>query len=153
MSGTRVDGSRERDPRQDGAVVVEFAVVFGLFVMLLAGLIQYGVIFAAEQALAHGASEATRAVVNIRDLDDDGSTQDEADAEIAAVLADQLSWLDGSIDPTDGREIDYTIDYTRCDGCVDVVVTYNWADDALVPALIDIATPDELSSSASIKYQ
>lgn len=138
---------------QSGAVVVEFAAVFVVFVLLLSGLIQYGVIFAAQQSLSHAASEATRAVVNIADANDDGSAEDEATARIEEVMDQQASWLDSSIDASDGRKVDYTVDFTGCDGCVEVEVAYNWVDDALVPTLLRIATPSTLSASANARYQ
>lgn len=149
----------------DGAVVVEFAVVFVLFAVLLSGIIQYGVIFAAQQSLAHTAAEAVRTVVNVADTGSDG-TADEAETAIAAVLDDDLQWMDGAIDPADGRRIDYVINCvgcadgdvtpdgdTVCDTCIQVTVTYNWAADRLVPQVLPIPTPGELSSAANVQYQ
>ena len=142
-----------REPREDGAVIVEFAIVFTLFAALLSGLIQYGVIFAAQQSLAHAAAEASRAVVNITDANDDGSTEDEARGRIDAVLGDQMQWMDGSIAPGDGTKVDYEITFAGCPDCIQVTVTYNWGDDPLVPQLVPIGTPSQLSSSANVQYQ
>lgn len=152
-------------PDEDGAVVVEFAVVFVLFAMLLSGIIQYGVIFAAQQSLAHTAAESVRTVVNIADTGSDG-TADEAEAAIATVLDTDLQWMDGAIDPADGRRVDYVI---NCDGCADgdvtpdgdtvcatcieVTLTFNWQDDRLVPQVLPIPTPGQLSSAANVQYQ
>ena len=145
------DLTRHRD--DEGAVVVEFAIVFVLFALLLSGLIQYGVIFAAEQSLAHAASEATRAVVNITDANEDGSTEDDASSRIDEVLGDQMQWMDGAIDPSDGGKVDYQVAFTGCPECVEVTVTYNWADDPLVPQILPIGTPARLSSSANVRYR
>ena len=142
-----------RDPQQDGAVIVEFAIVFTLFAALLSGLIQYGVIFAAQQSLAHAAAEASRAVVNITDENGDGSTQDEAAARVDAVLGDQMQWMDGSIAPTGESKVDYHVDFTGCPDCVQVTVEYYWANDPLVPQIFPIGTPAVLSSSANVQYQ
>ena len=146
-------------------MVVEFAVVFVLFAALLSALIQYGVIFAAQQSMAHAAAEAARSVVNIADAGTDG-TADEAETAVAGVLDGGLQWLDGSIDPADGSSIDYVI---NCDGCTDgdvtpdgdtvcatcieVTVTFNWEDDRLVPQILPVPTPTRLSSAANVQYQ
>lgn len=151
----------QRKPqREDGAVVVEFAIVFVLLVVLLSGLIQYGVIFAAEQSITHAVSEVTRIVVDIPDSNGDGQTWDEAETRIADELDQQLSWLDSSIDRDDGRRVDFTV---LCDGCpdgtancpecIEVTVTYNWAEDAIVPTMFPVATPDTLNAAASVQYQ
>lgn len=154
---------RKRDDRiqdQDGAVLVEFAAVFVLFAMLVSGLIQYGVIFAVQQSVTHAASEAARVVVDIPDLDGDGSTANDAEDKVMEAIDDQLQWLDGSIDRADGRRVDVTIECdgctdgaAGCDECLDVTVTFNWADDAIVPTIFPVGTPDRLQSSASVEYQ
>lgn len=140
---------------QDGAVVVEFAIVFVLFVTLLWGLITYGVIFGAQQSLTHAAAEATRSVVGLGDYNGDG-TADSADAteRIDEVLRSQLAWLDDT-GVTD--DLTWTVDYPACGSgtpqptCAEVTVQFNWEDHALVPALLDVATPATLTSSASVE--
>ena len=159
-------GTARTGRQEDGAVVVEFAIVFVLFVTLLAGLIQYGVIFAAEQSMTHAASEAVRSVVNIADTDGDGPAGEAEDA-IRTVLEDEaLQWMDGSVDPDDGRGLDYVVNCdgcadgaatpdgaTVCDTCLQVTVTYNWADDPLIPQVIPVATPKRLHAAANLEYQ
>lgn len=134
-----------RDPRQDGAVVVEFAVVFVLFVTLLAGLIQYGTIFAVQQSLSHAAAEATRAAV---DVVDDTVAQDRAEA----VVADQLDWLREEGITVGPADMTVTCDesYPADTDCLVVEVAYDWADHALVPTLFAVATPDTLTARAVI---
>lgn len=151
---------------QDGVVVVEFAAVFVIFVILLSGIIQYGVIFAAQQSMAHAAAESVRSVVNIRDAGGAAGPVDEAEAEIQTVLEDGLGWMDGAIDRADDRGLDYVVNCdgctdgavtpagdTVCDTCIEVTVTFNWQDDALIPHIFPVGTPKALSSSANVKYQ
>lgn len=145
--------SPRRSAREDGAVVVEFAVVFVLFVTLLAGLIQYGVIFAVQQSLSHAAAEATRAVVNMEDANDSGSAQDEATVRVAEVVQDQLDWLDDSVDTDPSHRVGYEIVFTGCPECIEVTVSYNWGNDALVPTLINLATPSMLTATANARWQ
>lgn len=156
--------ARQQD---DGAVLVEFSIVFVLFALLVSGLIQYGVIFAAQQSMAHAAGEAARSVVNIIDDEDpaDG-VADDAEEEIRTVLGDDLRWMDGTIVAGDGAGIDFVINCvgctdgdvtprgeTVCASCIEVTVTYNWADDPLVPQIIPVGTPTVLTAAANVKYQ
>lgn len=145
---------------EQGAVLVEFSIVFVLFAVLLSGLIQYGVIFATEQSITHAASEAARVVVDIPDSNGDGSTADEAEARITNEIEQQLDWLDGAIVAGDGRGVDVTVacdgctgGAPSCTGCVDVTVTFNWEDDAIVPQVIPVAVPSTLHAAASVQYQ
>lgn len=134
-----------RDQHQDGAVVVEFAIVFVLFVTLLAGLIQYGTIFAVQQSLSHAAAEATRAAV---DVVDDG----EAQARAEAVVADQLDWLreEGiTVGPAD-MTVTCDANYPAGTDCLVVEVAYDWANHALVPTMFAVATPETLTARAVI---
>lgn len=154
--------SRDRTRDQDGAVLVEFAAVFVLFALLVSGLIQYGVIFGVQQSITHTAAEAARATVDIPDGDPDTEpgTADDAEDKVMEVVGSNLAWLDDPIDRADGRRVDVTIECDGCtDGaascadCLDVTITFNWAEDAIVPAIIPVGTPDRLPSSASVEYQ
>lgn len=164
--------------RQDGAVLVEFAIVFVLFVTLLGGLIQYGAIFAVQQSLSHAAAEATRAAVDVVD-------DTEAKTRALDVVEDQLEWLDvagmtvgpsGTASCSDGVDNDADGDtdgldtdclrtlatedaliqpcasppYPAGTECLVVEITYDWAGYALVPTLLAVATPDTLSARAVI---
>lgn len=154
---------RRRDDRiqdQDGAVLVEFAAVFVLFALLVSGLIQYGVIFGVQQSITHAVSESARATVDIPDLDGNGSTANDAEDKVMEIVGSNLAWLDDPIDRADGQRVDVTIECDGCtDGaascadCLDVTITFNWADDAIVPTIIPVGTPDRLQSSASVEYQ
>lgn len=141
------DTAAPRDRAEDGAVIVEFAVIFIVFVALLWGLISYGVIFAAQQSMAHAASEGARTGVGVAD---------QAGAITAAedIAYDQLSWL-GDDDPADGLEVDASIapcDYDATKYCLVVETTYDWANFPIVPSLLDISTPNTLTSRAVVQH-
>lgn len=144
--------AQPRSPRgergEDGAVIVEFAVVFMLFIMLVWGLITYGVIFAVQQSLTHASAEAARAASGISD-------QTAAEQRAWDVLNDQLSWLGGLA----SAAIDENIDIDPCGfavspdpDCLVVVVTYDWDNHAIVPAILDVATPDTLTARALLQH-
>lgn len=135
------------DRSEDGAVIVEFAVIFIVFVALLWGLISYGVIFAAQQSLAHAASEGARTGVGVAD-------QTGAVTAAEAVAYDQLQWL-GSDDPVDGLVVEANIvpcDYDNTRNCLVVETTYDWAGFPIVPSLLDISTPNTLTSRAVVQH-
>ena len=48
---------------ESGAALVEFALVVGLFVFILYGLISFGMILATKQRITNAAAEAARAAV------------------------------------------------------------------------------------------
>ena len=129
---------------EDGAVIVEFAAVFVVFAMLLAGLITYGMVFAVQQSLEHATSEAARAVVGISD-------QATAEQRMDDVLDDQLSWLGGlQADPGDGAWIE-TRRWDACGGeCLVLQVSYRGDLLGLMP--FQIATPDQLAASATLYH-
>jgi Flp pilus assembly protein TadG len=129
--------------REDGAVIVEFAIVFVLFMTLLWGLISYGAIFAVQQSLTHAAAEGARAAVNVPD-------PATAATRAEQVAADQLNWLDAA-----GVTVVASVtgcDYDAAIECVYVTTSYDWAGHAIVPSILDIATPDTLSSRAVVQH-
>jgi Flp pilus assembly pilin Flp len=132
--------TRHRPGRdEEGAAVVEFAAIFGLFLLLVWGIITYGVIFAAKQAITHAASEGALAGANVEDPD--GVVRD--------VVAAQLEWLTNfGFDPYSS---DVTVGAGGCAECLEVTVSYGWRADPIVPAMLDIATPERLSSTAVVK--
>ena len=146
--------SRRQRQGEEGAVVVEFAIVFVLFVTLLWGLLTYGLIFAVQQTLTHAAAEAARASVGI-------PTQAAAQDHARAILDEQLDWLGGL---PDGSEVDpaiqWSFDWKPCGDdianpgpqCFSVRVSHLWdADHALLPLLFDLATPDEVTGAAVLQ--
>lgn len=59
--GACLTGSRAR--RSSGIVAIEFAMIFPAFFVLFYGIVTYGLIFAAQQALTLAAAEGARAAV------------------------------------------------------------------------------------------
>ena len=139
---------RRVDPHnEEAAVLVEFAVVFLLFVTLLWGLISYGVIFAAQQTITHAAAEAARATV--------GQTTRDAAKDIAVATAtEQLEWL-GTAGEPDRDDVTFGACPAPSTGdtCAFVEYTYPWATDPIVPPLLDIGVPHVLTGTAVVVWE
>ena len=139
-------------PPEEGAVIVEFAAVFVVFAMLLAGLITYGMVFAIQQSLEHGTSEAARSVVGVMD---EGTLEE----RVEDTLNSQLAWLV----PTEPALEDPDLEHWICfagdpDPCpaeldensVHVRVRYSGGLLSLMP--FRIATPDQAVATATLDH-
>ncbi|HUR17860.1 MAG TPA: TadE/TadG family type IV pilus assembly protein [Acidimicrobiales bacterium] len=125
---------------QSGAAAVEFALVVGLFVFILYGLISFGMILATKQRITNAAAEGARAAV--------GQTSAAAAVTAATnrVLAAGLPA--GAYTPT------YTTATCGSNQCITVTITYNLASRPVVPPApgLGLITPSTISSSAVVQY-
>lgn len=152
MSDIPARPTRRRIPDgEQGAVIVEFAAVFVVFAILLAGLISYGMIFAVQQSLEHAASESARAAVGVADEGD-------AEGRVRDTLNEQLGWLASGDTPLDHPDVEAVVcpmdGATACSGVADgdlyVQVTYSGGLLSLMP--FQIATPSQLRASAVLEH-
>lgn len=124
-----------------GAALVEFAVVSVPLVLLLLGIVTYGLLFGQQQAITHAASQAAREAVTLAP-----PTAAGVDARAAEVTGRELSWLAGH---TTAAEL-LAPDAAGCEGatrgCVRVTVTTEPLLDGLlpVPAVLTAAAVLEL---------
>lgn len=153
MTGCRTD-QRQGDR---GAVIVEFAVLAMLFLMLLWGIIGYGVIFAVQQNMTHAASEAGRASVGSQPERDASNNIIEATAtpiETAAIKVvndEQLDWhADLKANSTVTADV-HECAYDSNLDCLTVTITYPWGAEPLVPTLVNVAVPNELVATSTIQ--
>ena len=125
---------------QSGAAAVEFALVVGLFVFILYGLISFGMILATKQRITNAAAEGARAAV--------GQTNAAAAVTAATnrVLAAGLPA--GAYTPT------YSTAPCGSNQCITVTITYNLAGNPVVPPApgLGLVTPSTISSSAVVQY-
>lgn len=139
---------RRRDRDEDGAVVVEFAIIFVLFVTLLWGILTYGVIFAVQQTVTHAASEAARATVGQASIED-------AKDVAHGVALEQLDWLGTSGAPD--RDADVQFDACPAPAtdqtCVYVEYEYPWATDPIISPLFSIGIPDTITGRAVMTWE
>lgn len=129
---------------QRGAVVIEFALVFVLFFVVMYGIVAYGVIFAVKHSLVQAANEGARAAV--RDVG--GVT---ARVELArTVAAENLAWLgDKAPEPQVSAALCAATPYV----CLKVELAYDYATNPLVPALpaLGVALPERLTGQAMVQ--
>ena len=131
---------------QSGAAAVEFALVVGLFVFILYGLISFGMILATKQRITNAAAEGARAAVG------QTNAADAKNAAIARVLAAGLPAGSYSIGPGAGEP---TIFACGSFQCIQVTVTYNLAGNPVVPPApgLGLVTPNTISSTAVVQYR
>ena len=131
---------------QSGAAAVEFALVVGLFVFILYGLISFGMILATKQRVTNAAAEGARAAVG------QTNAADAKNAAIARVLAAGLPAGSYSIGPGAGEP---TVAACGSNQCITVTVTYNLAGNPVVPPApgLGLVTPNTISSTAVVQYR
>jgi Flp pilus assembly protein TadG len=131
---------------QSGAAAVEFALVVGLFVFILYGLIAFGMILATKQRITNAAAEGARAAVG------QTNAADAKNAAIARILAAGLPAGSYSIGPGAGEP---TVASCGSNQCITVTVTYNLAANPVVPPApgLGLVTPNSISSTAVVQYR
>lgn len=148
----RVLPSRARSSRlrlrrtESGAALVEFALVFGLFVFILYALIAFGMMLALKQSVTNASAEAARSAVGI-------NTDADAIAKAKTTAADRLDWLGGKY-----QDSDTTATVGFCNGssgpkCITVKITYPYGSRPLVPPApgLGLITPDSFGSTAIVQ--
>ena len=131
---------------ESGAALVEFALVFGLFVFILYALIAFGMMLALKQSVTNASAEAARAAVGISDADD-------AEEKAMETVADRLGWLGDKYQESDTTA---TVDF--CSGtsgpkCITVQIAYPYSSRPLVPPApgLGLITPDTFGSTAVVQ--
>lgn len=156
MSDSRVSPptarSRLRFRRGDesGAALVEFALVIGIFMFVLYGLISFGMILAQKQRITNAAAEGARSAV--------GQTTDATAVAAATARINKLLGAPGA----------YTVTYNgsyNCatlpppaaaqPNCIEVKITYDYKNHPIVPPApgLGLFTPDSFSSTAVVQYK
>ncbi len=145
--------SRLRRGDQSGAAVVEFALVVPVFLLVLYGLIFFGMLLANKQAITNAAADAARssvgAVAGPAGGGPAGETQDQAVIRVAkAAILSHLGSVYDSPDPT----------VNFCTGaagpkCITVIVQRNAPPVPPAPGLgIVWSSAKHLSSTAVVQY-
>ena len=128
---------------QSGAAAVEFALVVGLFVFILYGLIAFGMVLATKQRVTNAAAEGARAAVG------SANAADAVTAATARVLAAGLPA--GAYTPT------YTTGACGTSGneCITVRITYNLNTHPVIPPApgLGLVMPSTMFSEATVQFK
>ncbi len=123
-------------------MLVEFALVFVIFIFFMYGLITFGVILAQKQAVTNAAADGARSAVG---ASTDAGAQALADTRIVDALG-----------APNGR---YTSAYsfTPCGGthrCIAVQITWDYAGHPIVPPApgLGLFTPATFGAKAVVQY-
>lgn len=133
---------------QDGAAVVEFALVVPLLLAILCGVISYGYMLSFRQAMSQGAAEGARAAAVWAAA---YTTAQDAERTAAARAAIGQATDSYGVDCDSGATCTVTIVPCATARCVRVTVTYPYGTDPLTPQLPFVPMPDTLSYTAEAR--
>lgn len=142
-----------RDER--GSVLVEFSLVFSLFVLVIYALITFGMILATKNSLTHAAAEGARAAIGATD-DLATLAVDEREVRAKDEVTKSLSWLGSKYDAAN----DVSAKVAACTAslpagpqCITVTITYPYESRPIVPPApgLGLVTPKNLTSTAVVE--
>lgn len=127
---------------EDGAAVLEFALVATVLLGLLYGIVSFGVLLAVEHSLTHAAAEGARAAVGAADGQEVAASQD--------ATHDAIGWLAGWVEPGDVTASMSACTYDSSLDCVRVRIDYPYASRPVLPAfpLVGFVIPDTVRTEA-----
>lgn len=147
--GRGADAKRRPGGDERGSVLVEFSLVFGLFVLVIYALISFGMILAAKNSLTHAAAEGARAAVGVVD-DPTTTTVDERVERAKAKVGEALDWFGSKY-----QAGDTTATVAACGPaqCITVRIDYPYDSRPIVPPApgLGLVTPSNLSSTAVVE--
>ena len=145
------DGAKARSRTnrgEHGSVLVEFALVFGLFMLVIFALVVFGIMLAAKNSITHAAAEGARAAVSV--VDDPLTAADEREERARQKVGESLDWFGSKYQPGDT-----TVAIAPCGTaeCITVTIVYPYESRPLIPAppLLDMVTPKKLTSTAVVE--
>jgi Flp pilus assembly protein TadG len=138
--------ARTRFSGERGAAAVEFAIVSGVFIMILWGILQFGYIFDFKHNLALAASEGARAAVAKALPADQKQTAIDTAKQRLQSIGTSASWA--TVDATDPYGCDATDPNVKC---IKVTITYPWREHPLIPPLLTVAVPETLHAESVVE--
>lgn len=144
--GSGAGGGSKRGER--GSVLVEFSLVFALFVLVIYAVISFGVILAAKNSLTHAAAEGARAAVAV--VDDPMTAEDERELRAEEKVDQALDWFGAKYDPDDTEA---SIAACGAAECITVKITYPYSTRPIVPPApgLGLVLPSNLTSTAVVE--
>jgi hypothetical protein len=137
---------------EEGVALIEFSLVFALFVFILYALIAFGTALALKQSVTHAAAEGARAAVGV--IDDPATTEDERAEKALDEVRDSLGWI-GSDKYSDDDVDAQVVECPSSPGssCMQVKINYPYKDKPIVPSApgLGVVMPDVMTSTAVVK--
>jgi Flp pilus assembly protein TadG len=150
-----------RSDRERGAALVEFSLVIALFMMILYGLIAFGVAIAFKHSINQAVAEGARSAVGAYSTLPAPTQADHEAAKIAKarqVVIDDLKWVGSKFDPV--TDLVVTIDWCNVTQtapgdprCITVKVDQDYENRSIVPSApgLGIIMPNHLGSTAIVE--
>jgi Flp pilus assembly protein TadG len=149
VSGRGGRGAGRRTEREErGSVLVEFSLVFALFVLVIYALISFGVILAAKNSLTHAAAEGARAAVAV--VDDPMTADDERILRAREKVDQSLDWFGSKYESGDTTAF---IAPCGTAECITVKIVYPYSTRPIVPPApgLGLVIPSNLTSTAVVE--
>lgn len=142
---------RDRMVGEKGAVVVEFAAVTVLFLLMLFGIITYGLVFAVQQTMSHAANEGARAAIaGETTAEAEGLAETRARQSLGPWASDDEVATASSVDGC--GDAGFCVVVSRPDDDIVAVTTYYpYGTDPILPTLSFLPTPSKLTGESSIQ--
>ena len=143
------EAGRSAGGDERGSVLVEFSLVFGLFVLVIYALISFGMILAAKNSLTHAAAEGARAAIGV--VDDPATVGvDERVEKARTKVGEALDWFGSKY-----QAGDTTATVAACGSaeCITVEIVYPYDSRPIVPLMpgLGVVTPSNLTSTAVVE--
>ncbi len=134
--------------------MVEFALVVGVFMMVLYGLVYFGMALATKQRVTNAAAEAARSAVG----DPPADARTNAANRVKALLGEPNGRYTIGPDPTGPRLANCDTNPALPAGsgsqCITVKITWHWNTHPVVPAApgLGLVPLDSLGSEAIVQF-
>jgi Flp pilus assembly protein TadG len=166
------EGLRERRQNEEGAEMVEFAIVIGVFILLLYGIISFALIFLTQTSAQQAVDDASHSALATYNYQIGiGSTisaaQTAAASKATSTINSDLSWLRSSgvscnsspLSKTNPMQC--TTAFTTGSSCASasspsaecmtITTAYDYCDDPLIPnPVVGLVTPKTLTSTVTV---
>ena len=148
--GRGTAGGWRRAGDERGSVLVEFSLVFALFVLVIYALITFGVILSAKNSLTHAAAEGARSAIGV--VDDPATPLDERVTRATGKVGDSLSWMGSKYQPGDTSATVAGCANSPAE-CITVTIEYPYDARPIVPPApgLGLVTPSKLKSTAVVE--
>lgn len=145
---------RKKHQRQRGVAAIEFAIVFPVFFAVLYGIVQYGMIFAAQQTLTLAAEEGARAALQYQAADGTVPGSLSARTDVAeTTCANMVGWvaqMSGVDSATICQATQVTTHCLSSMYCVQVTTTFPYESNPLIPN-VGLPVPATVGSTATVQ--